>query len=81
MAPQPVSEATREFGARVRARRTDLGWSLERLGDECGIHWSMVGQIERGLRNVGLHNILKLAAGLQVDAGELIGGLKPPTES
>jgi transcriptional regulator with XRE-family HTH domain len=80
MAPQPVSEATREFGARVRAQRTELGWSLEKLADECGIHWSMVGQIERGLRNVGLHNILKLAAGLKVDPGELVRGMQPPME-
>jgi transcriptional regulator with XRE-family HTH domain len=51
---------------------------MEKLADECGIHWSMVGQIERGLRNVGLHNILKLAAGLKVDPGELVRGLRAP---
>lgn len=78
MASQPVSEATQEFGARVRSQRTRLGWSQERLGDACGIHWSMVGQIERGQRNVGLHNILKLAAALGIDPGELIQGMAPP---
>ncbi len=78
MASQPVSEATRQFGARVRSHRTRLGWSQERLGDACGIHWSMVGQIERGQRNVGLHNILKLAAALEIDPGVLIEGLEPP---
>lgn len=76
MASQPVSEATRELGMRVRARRRALGWSMERLADICGIHWSMVGQIERGQRNVGLHNILKLATALGVDPGELVRGLE-----
>lgn len=78
MASQPVSQTTQEFGARVRAQRTRLGWSQERLGEACGIHWSMVGQIERGQRNVGLHNILKLATALSIDAGELVSGLQPP---
>lgn len=78
MASQPVSEATQEFGARVRARRALLGWSQERLGDVCDIHWSMIGQIERGQRNVGLHNILKLAAALEIDPAELVQGLRPP---
>ena len=79
MASQPVSEATRELGMRVRGRRKVLGWSMEHLADICGIHWSMVGQIERGQRNVGLHNILKLAAALDVDPGELVRGLEMTT--
>lgn len=33
---------------------------------------------ERGGRNVSLHNILKLAAALDVDPGVLVKGLKPP---
>jgi transcriptional regulator with XRE-family HTH domain len=37
-----------------------------------------VGQVERGRRNLSLHNILKIAAGLQVDPGDLVRGLKAP---
>lgn len=78
MASRPVSEATQEFGARVRSRRNAKKWSLEHLGHISGIHWSMVGQIERGERNVGLHNILKLAAALDTDPAELVRGMLPP---
>jgi transcriptional regulator with XRE-family HTH domain len=56
-----------------------LGWSQERLADGCGLHWSFVGQVERGRRNISLHNILKLAQGLGIDPAELVRGLKPPT--
>jgi transcriptional regulator with XRE-family HTH domain len=63
----------------VRARRTELGKSQEQLAHDCGLHWTFIGQVERGRRNLSLHNILKLAAALQVDAGELVQGLKPPT--
>jgi hypothetical protein len=37
-----------------------------------------VGQVERGRRNLSLHNILKLAAGLHMDPGELVRGLQAP---
>jgi len=78
MANPPISDAAQAFGERVRTRRNDLGWSQERLADEIGLHWSYVGQVERGRRNLSLHNILKFAAGLQVDPGELIRGLTAP---
>lgn len=72
--PLPV---VKEFGARVRRRRNDLGWSLEKLAEETGLHWTYVGSVERGERNVSLVNIVRLAAALDIDAGELTRGLQP----
>jgi transcriptional regulator with XRE-family HTH domain len=74
----PVSQAALAFGARVRERRHELGLSQEQLADDTGLHWTFVGQVERGQRNLSLHNILKLAQGLQIDAGDLVKGLKAP---
>ncbi len=76
--PQPLSEATRVLGERVRTRRERLGLSQEALADLCGVHWTFLGQVERGQRNLSLHNLLKLAAGLGEDPGELVRGLRPP---
>jgi transcriptional regulator with XRE-family HTH domain len=76
-----MSVATRTFGERVRTRRHELGKSQEQLADDCDLHWTFVGQVERGRRNVSLHNILKLASGLQIDPAELVRGLKPPEEA
>ncbi|GAA4775806.1 hypothetical protein GCM10023329_25540 [Streptomyces sanyensis] len=81
MAKQPISDAAETFGARVRARRNELGKSQERLADDSGMHWTFIGQVERGQRNVSLHNILKLAEALGVDAAELVRGLKSPGDS
>ena len=52
--------------------------SQEKLADAAGVHWTFVSQAERGLRNVNLHNLLKFAAGLDIDPGELVAGLRPP---
>jgi transcriptional regulator with XRE-family HTH domain len=78
MAKQPISLATQTFGARVRTRRHELGKSQEQLADLVGLHWTFVGQVERGQRNVSLHNILKLAEGLGIDPGELVRGISAP---
>jgi transcriptional regulator with XRE-family HTH domain len=80
MAAQPLSTATRTFGERVRARRHELGQSQEQLAERADLHWSFIGQVERGRRNVSLHNILKLAAALKIDPGDLVHGLTAPTE-
>jgi transcriptional regulator with XRE-family HTH domain len=77
---QPLSTATGELGERVRTHRLELGLSQEALADRCGVHWTFLGQLERGQRNVSLHNLLKVAAGLGVDPGELVQGLRPPKE-
>jgi transcriptional regulator with XRE-family HTH domain len=79
-ASAPLSEATAEFGRRVRARRTELGLSQEALADIAQLHWTFVGQVERGRRNLTLHNILKLAAALQIDPAELIRGVPAPRQ-
>ena len=78
--PEPLSDATRLLGERVRARRESLGLSQEALADRAGVHWTFLGQVERGQRNLSLHNLLKIAAGVGVDPAELVRGLEPPGE-
>jgi transcriptional regulator with XRE-family HTH domain len=66
------------FGRRVRERRLAAGLSQEALGDRSGIHRTYVGGVERGERNLALANILRLAAALAVDPGDLVTGLRAP---
>ncbi|HKP42121.1 helix-turn-helix transcriptional regulator [Mycobacterium sp.] len=79
-AKEALTETTRLFGERVRDRRNQLGISQETAADRIGIHWSALGKIERGQRSLRLETILKIAAGLDVDAGTLISGLPIPPE-
>ena len=78
--PEPLSPATQALGERVRARREALGLSQEALAHQTRVHWTFLGQVERGRRNLSLHNLLKLAAGLGVDPAELVQGLRPPDD-
>jgi transcriptional regulator with XRE-family HTH domain len=81
MPKEPISEAAGQFGERVRARRAELGLSQEELARESSLHWSYLGQVERGQRNLTLHSILKLAEVLGVDPADLVRGLRAPQES
>jgi DNA-binding XRE family transcriptional regulator len=50
------------FGHRVRDLRQARGLSQEELAESAGVHRTYVSSLERGQRNVGLDNILAIAA-------------------
>jgi transcriptional regulator with XRE-family HTH domain len=59
------------FGKRIRELRTAKKYSQEELADKAELHWTYVGQIERGERNPTLKNIKKLATALGMSMHEL----------
>lgn len=60
------------FGARVRALRLERSLTQEALAEAAGIHWTYVGQVERGERNLSYKNMLRFARGLDVAPSELV---------
>lgn len=60
------------FGGRVKELRVARGWTQEQLGHLAGRHWSYIGSIERGERNVSFLTILALAKLLEVDPAVLV---------
>lgn len=74
-----LNETTHVFGERIRERRLELGLSQEAAAVRCGIHWTQLGKVERGQRSLRLETIVKIADGLEVDAGQLVSGLPVPT--
>src|SRR5690606_25056483 len=88
-APEPVPEhskssartgkssATETLGERVRQLRLAIGASQETIAELAGVHWTLIGQVERGQRNLTLHNLIRLAAALDTDPGVLVAGITP----
>jgi len=62
-----------KFGKAIRRLRAK-GWTQEDLADRARLHPTYVGGIERGERNVGLDNILKLAKALGEHPSAFFGG-------
>jgi transcriptional regulator with XRE-family HTH domain len=61
----------KNFGERVRQLRKEQGYSQEAFADECELHRTYIGAIERGERNVAIDNIAKIAKALKVDIAKL----------
>lgn len=61
-----------KFGERVRAERLKLGLPQEELARLSGLHRTYIGGIERGERNIGLLNILKIAKALGLKPSSLL---------
>ena len=54
------------FGSRVRELRLRHGWTQEDLGEKAGRHWTYIGGIERGERNITLRVVEDIARALGV---------------
>ena len=61
-----------KFGQRVRAERTKLGLSQEKLASRAKVHRTYIGMIERAEKNITLENIEKVAKALNVSIEELM---------
>jgi transcriptional regulator with XRE-family HTH domain len=64
-----------KFGAHLQKLRKDKGWSQEQLAYKANLHPTYVSGIERGVRNLSLRNIEKLARALEISLAELFKGL------
>ena len=60
------------FGRRIKAIRQEQGISQEQLGQLAELDRTYISGIERGLRNVSLINIERLATALNVAPAELL---------
>ena len=59
-------------GKRVKIIRIAKGISQEGLALRCKLHRTYISDIERGLRNVSIKNIEKIAKALEVSIEELL---------
>ena len=67
-APHPV---LKRLGNRVRELRKAKGYSQEEFADICKIDRSYMSGIERGVRNISVLNLQKLARALSIHIADL----------
>jgi len=61
-----------EFGRRLRELRKARGLSQEQLGDQAQLHAKFVGEIERGVTDVRLTTLIKLARGFGLETADFL---------
>lgn len=63
------------FGAAVRAQREARALTQEQLAELAELHTNYVSSVERGERNIGLHNVARLAYALDLPVSALVSPL------
>lgn len=76
--PQDASPSRLRFAANLRAERQRQGLSQEALAVKSGITWSYISQVERGIRNIAVDNMDRLAQGLEVELKDLLAATQLP---
>jgi transcriptional regulator with XRE-family HTH domain len=68
-----AAELEREIGARIRARRRQLGLSQSELADQLGVSFQQVQKYERGANRVAASTLLAAAQALRTSIGWMVG--------
>ena len=60
------------LGLQIREIRRARGFSQESFAQACGLDRTYVGGVERGERNLGFKNLLRIAEALEIEPSELL---------
>lgn len=77
MATPPLSPMHKALGDALRELRAERNLSQEAVALEAGLNRGYYSGIERGVRNIALANMLKIADALHVPISELLLRAEP----
>ncbi len=73
MASQRKSRTARNvFANNMKQTRKEAGLSQEALAEECGLHRTYIGSVERGERNISIDNMELIAKALKCQIQDLL---------
>ena len=67
------------LGTRVRQFRQERGWTRVAAAKTAGISPRFFSQLEAGQGNISVRRLMDVADALEVELGQLMGGLSSPT--
>lgn len=72
----PTQKILKAFGKIVKERRLALNLTQESFSELCELDRTYISGIERGLRNISLTAIVKIATSLQTTSAKLLQDLE-----
>lgn len=69
-----MEDIKQEIGSRIKELRKSQKISREELAEQTGLHFNMIGFIERGETNTGFENLYKICAVLNITMTDLFKG-------
>ena len=80
MANGSAEQVLKVLGRRIRDLRLAQGFSQESFADECNVHRTFMGTVERGESNLSFSNLLKVASALGISLAALLDGIDQSAE-
>jgi transcriptional regulator with XRE-family HTH domain len=65
----------RTVGQQIRAYRREAGLTQEKLAEKAGLSYKYLGEVERGVVNVSLDSLMRLAKALKVKVADLVADI------
>ena len=75
------ARVARAIGLRVRASRTDLGWTLDQLAQKSGVSRRMLINVEQGSTNPSIATLLRLSDALGIGLPALVDTADEPGDT
>ena len=69
---EPAVAISRTIGRRVRASRSELGWTLDQLATRSGVSRRMLVNVEQGVTNPSIATLLRLSDALGIGLPALV---------
>lgn len=66
---------TKRIGERIRSLRKARGLSQEELAEKAAVHYTFIGQVERGEKNFSIDTLERVIIGLDTSFEEIFRGL------
>lgn len=70
-------EPKEQLGVNLKRLRLAAGLTQMELSNRSGLDMAEISRLERGVKDPRLSTIVRLATGLEVDAGDLVRGIQP----
>jgi len=71
----PTDPILRKLGDNVRAKREALRLSQEQLAERADLDRTYISGVERGVRNLSLLSLVRIAKALETTVAETTGGI------
>ena len=68
----PITDPRKPLGQTIRNRRETLGLTQEQLAERAGLHWTFISGVERGIRNISIMKLHRIAISLGVRLRDLV---------
>ena len=62
----------RTVGQQIRAYRREAGLTQEQLAEKASLSYKYLGEVERGVVNVSLDSLMRLAKALKLKVADLV---------